>query len=210
MTFFLLSQDRVVEVVEATLQGQSVQAMESVSKAGSPLSLMKIRKNPLIEIIPINSGCLNQCTYCKTKHARGELRSYPIEEIVARVKQVLTEGVVEIWMTSEDLGTYGRDIGSSLPLLLDAVLPLLPEGTMLRMGMTNPPYILEHVKELCEALKHPRVYSFIHIPVQAGSDAVLTVSHIFLRLHIFLMFFPYFPCVISCYSIGYASSIHLS
>jgi tRNA A37 methylthiotransferase MiaB len=31
--------------------------------------------------------CLNQCTYCKTKHARGELGSYPPEEIVARAKQ---------------------------------------------------------------------------------------------------------------------------
>jgi len=44
---------------------------------GAPLLLPKIRKNPLIEIIPINTGCLNQCTYCKTKHARGELGSYP-------------------------------------------------------------------------------------------------------------------------------------
>ena len=32
-------------------------------------------------------SCLNQCTYCKTKHARGELGSYPPEEIVARAKQ---------------------------------------------------------------------------------------------------------------------------
>ena len=32
-------------------------------------------------------SCLNQCTYCKTKHARGDLGSYPPEEIVARAKQ---------------------------------------------------------------------------------------------------------------------------
>jgi threonylcarbamoyladenosine tRNA methylthiotransferase CDKAL1 len=44
---------------------------------GASLLLPKIRKNPLIEIIPINTGCLNQCTYCKTKHARGDLGSYP-------------------------------------------------------------------------------------------------------------------------------------
>ena len=56
---------------------------------GAALSLPKIRKNNLIEIIPINTGCLNQCTYCKTKHARGDLRSYPIEEIVDRLKQVI-------------------------------------------------------------------------------------------------------------------------
>ena len=35
----------------------------------------------------LKCSCLNQCTYCKTKHARGDLGSYPPEEIVARAKQ---------------------------------------------------------------------------------------------------------------------------
>lgn len=51
---------------------------------GAPLSLPKIRRNPLIEILAISSGCLNACTYCKTKHARGVLASYPVEELVQR------------------------------------------------------------------------------------------------------------------------------
>ena len=42
-------------------------------------------------------------------------------------------------LTSEDLGTYGRDIGVSLPDMLWALVAELPEGTMLRLGMTNPP-----------------------------------------------------------------------
>lgn len=39
--------------------------------------------------------------------------------------------------------------------------------------MTNPPYILEHIEEMSRILLHPRVYAFLHIPVQAGSDQVL-------------------------------------
>ena len=39
--------------------------------------------------------------------------------------------------------------------------------------MTNPPYILDHLEEMAEILNHDRVYSFLHVPVQAGSDAVL-------------------------------------
>ena len=54
---------------------------------GAPLALPKIRKNPLVEIIAINTGCLNACTYCKTKHARGQLGSYTIDEIVQRAQQ---------------------------------------------------------------------------------------------------------------------------
>ncbi|XP_017780309.1 PREDICTED: threonylcarbamoyladenosine tRNA methylthiotransferase [Nicrophorus vespilloides] len=171
--------DRVVEVVEETLKGNTVKLM-GTKKAngkkigGASLLLPKVRRNPLIEIIAINTGCLNQCTYCKTKHARGDLGSYPPEEIVARAEQAFTQdGVVEIWLTSEDTGTYGRDIGTSLPDLLWKLVEVIPEGCRLRLGMTNPPYILEHLEEMAKILAHPRVYSFLHVPVQSGSDSVL-------------------------------------
>ncbi|XP_043643571.1 threonylcarbamoyladenosine tRNA methylthiotransferase [Drosophila teissieri] len=171
--------DRVVEVVEETLKGNSVQLLQNKKKvhgrrvAGAPLSLPKVRKNRLIEIISINSGCLNQCTYCKTKHARGDLASYPPEEVVERARQSFAEGCCEIWLTSEDTGAYGRDIGSSLPELLWQLVEVIPEHCMLRVGMTNPPYILEHLEEVAKVLQHPRVYSFLHVPVQSGSDSVL-------------------------------------
>ncbi|XP_023225944.1 threonylcarbamoyladenosine tRNA methylthiotransferase-like [Centruroides sculpturatus] len=171
--------DRVIEVVEEALKGHSVRLLgikkEGGKKTGgASLQLPKVRKNPLIEIIPINTGCLNQCTYCKTKHARGELGSYSIEEIVARAKQAFKEGVKEIWLTSEDTGTYGRDIGETLPRLLYKLVEEIPDGCMLRLGMTNPPYILEYLEDMAKILSHPRVYSFLHIPVQSGSDLVLT------------------------------------
>ncbi|XP_062135589.1 threonylcarbamoyladenosine tRNA methylthiotransferase [Drosophila sulfurigaster albostrigata] len=170
--------DRVVEVVEETLKGHSVRLLQNRKVhgrrvAGAPLSLPKVRKNPLIEIISINSGCLNQCTYCKTKHARGDLASYPPAEIVERARQSFDEGCCEIWLTSEDTGAYGRDIGSSLPELLWQLVEVIPENCMLRVGMTNPPYILEHLEEVAKVLQHPRVYAFLHVPVQSGSDSVL-------------------------------------
>ena len=59
-----------------------------------------------------------------------------------------TEGVVEIWLTSEDLGAYGHDIGVTLPQLLWQLVETIPEGARMRLGMTNPPYILEHL-EVC-------------------------------------------------------------
>ncbi|XP_055263261.1 threonylcarbamoyladenosine tRNA methylthiotransferase [Moschus berezovskii] len=170
--------DRVVEVVEETIKGHSVRLLGQKKDngkrlGGARLDLPKIRKNPLIEIISINTGCLNACTYCKTKHARGNLASYPIDELVDRAKQSFQEGVCEIWLTSEDTGAYGRDIGSSLPALLWKLVEVIPEGAMLRLGMTNPPYILEHLEEMAKILHHPRVYAFLHIPVQSASDTVL-------------------------------------
>uniref|UniRef100_A0A3Q1JUB1 tRNA-t(6)A37 methylthiotransferase n=1 Tax=Anabas testudineus TaxID=64144 RepID=A0A3Q1JUB1_ANATE len=170
--------DRVVEVVDEAVKGHSVRLLGQKKDGGrrlggARLDLPKIRKNPLIEIISINTGCLNACTYCKTKHARGDLASYPIEELAERARQSFQEGVCEIWLTSEDTGAYGRDIGTDLPTLLWRLVEEIPEGAMLRLGMTNPPYILEHLEEMAKILNHPRVYAFLHVPVQSASDSVL-------------------------------------
>lgn len=172
--------DRVVEVVEETLKGNVVRLLgtkkgsDRKKLGGASLSLPKIRRNPLIEIIAISTGCLNQCTYCKTKHARGELGSYPVEEIVSRAAEAFGEGVKELWLTSEDTGAYGRDIGTDLPTLLKSILKVVPDDCRVRLGMTNPPYILEHLEAMAEIFLDERMYSFLHIPVQSGSDSVLS------------------------------------
>ena len=60
--------DRVVEVVEETIKGNTVRLLK---KNRLPrLDLPKIRKNPFVEIVPLSTGCLGACTYCKTRHAR--------------------------------------------------------------------------------------------------------------------------------------------
>lgn len=139
-----------------------------------PLSLPKRRENPLIESLAACAGCLDHCAYCKTKYARGGLRSFKLEDVVAQVRRCVSEGVREVRLTGEDIGAYGVDIGTDLPALLDEIVKVL-EGTetMLRIGMANPPYILRHMDALARILAHPNVFSWLHVPVQAGSDHVL-------------------------------------
>ncbi|CAG2101373.1 unnamed protein product [Medioppia subpectinata] len=170
--------DRCVEVIEETLKGNVVRLLGPKKDGkrktgGSSLDMPKVRRNPLIEIIAINTGCLNECTYCKTRHARGVLGSYTVDDIVQRAQKSFKEGVKEIWLTSEDTGAYGRDIGTNLPQLLYALIAVIPDDCRLRLGMTNPPYILEHLEAMADILLNPKIYSFLHIPVQSGSDCVL-------------------------------------
>ena len=166
---------RVVEVVEQELQGNRVRLLQR--GALPTLDLPKIRRNPLVEIVPLSTGCRGSCTFCKTKHARGALGSYSLDAIVRRVQTAVADGVTEIWMSSEDTGAWGTDIGSSFPALLRGVLAVLPPDVMLRVGMTNPPYMLDNLPAIAECLKHPNAYRFLHIPLQAGSDAVLTAMN---------------------------------
>jgi len=157
--------------MEEALKGHIVRLL--AKKELPILDLPKIRKNKLVEIIPLSTGCLGSCTYCKTRHARGKLGSYDPNAIVERAKTAIAEGVMEIWLTSEDTGAYGRDIGTNLPDLLKSIIAVMPDHVMLRLGMTNPPYILEHLQAMADIMKHPRVYQFLHVPVQSGSNDVL-------------------------------------
>jgi len=130
------------------------------------------RVNPLIDIITINRGCLGYCTFCKTKSARGNLRSYSIEDVMQRFKQALKDGCKEIWLTSQDTGCYGFDINTNLPTLLKEMLSV--EGDyMIRVGMMNPDHLSHIMKDLVKVYQDPRIFKFLHLPLQAGDNQVL-------------------------------------
>ncbi|ODS43117.1 MAG: hypothetical protein MSIBF_06105 [Candidatus Altiarchaeales archaeon IMC4] len=133
----------------------------------------KIRKNPVVEIVQISEGCLGGCAYCLTKSARGDLISYPLEKIVSDIKGAVSTGAKEIWLTSQDTGAYGKDIGGSLPHLIRAVCEI--EGDFrVRVGMMNPNHVLGFPDDLIKAYKNEKLYKFLHLPVQSGDDGVLS------------------------------------
>ncbi|MFH1408580.1 MAG: tRNA (N(6)-L-threonylcarbamoyladenosine(37)-C(2))-methylthiotransferase [Nanoarchaeota archaeon] len=162
--------EHITKVVNETLKGNLLVKLERENRAR--LNLPKCRLNPVIEIVPILHGCLGSCSFCKTKHARGELYSYPIEDIVRHISKAVEDGAKEIWLTSQDNSAYGKDIGSSLPALLKAICTI-PRAFMLRVGMGNPEHMLPMLDELVAAYQHPKIYKFLHIPLQSGSDKVL-------------------------------------
>lgn len=130
-------------------------------------------KNESFGIIPIAQGCLGNCSYCITKFARGNLISYPEENILAEFNELLSNGAREILVTAQDTACYGRDNGHDLPELISKMLRT--EGDYrIRIGMMNPTYLEPILDDLMDAMMNNRVYRFIHIPVQSGSDKVLS------------------------------------
>ena len=101
--------NKIVGVVEETMAGHIVKFLER-SKTNPRLNLPKIRKNSLVEIIPISQGCLGNCSYCKTKAARFDLLSYDNKAIICQAKAAIKQGVKEIWLTSQDNAVYGYDL----------------------------------------------------------------------------------------------------
>lgn len=136
------------------------------------LCLPRRRLNPFVEIMPIAEGCLGNCSYCITRSARGGLRSFPLDGIVRQVRSAAADGVREVWLTAQDTGAYGLDIGENLPRLLEKVAKV-PGDFKVRVGMMNPNHVLDFLDELLEAYRSQKVYRFLHLPVQSGSDRVL-------------------------------------
>ena len=167
---------KIVDVVNHTLSGEIIHDIST--QTHKRLNLPKIRKTNIIEIMPISEGCLSQCTYCKTKYARGNLLSYSKDDIIMQFKSALAQGCKEFWITSQDNGCYGFDIYRPqkyfLPQLLNDLTAI--EGDfMIRVGMANPDHIKRIKKDLIESFKNPKIFKFLHIPVQSGNNHVLKI-----------------------------------
>ena len=165
---------KIVEILRRVAAGEKVVSLLDVSKPS--LCLPKIPVNRVVSIVPINYGCLGNCSYCCVHFARGQLRSNSIDEIVERVKLDLVSGAKEVWLTSQDTACYGKDIGTSLAGLLRRICEI--EGDFfVRVGMMNPNHVMGMLDELVEAYKCGRVFKFLHLPVQSGDDEVLELMN---------------------------------
>ncbi len=123
-------------------------------------------------IVPISQGCLGNCTYCITKIARGQLDSYPIEEIADMVKAAVENGYREIQLTSQDTSIYGRDRGKSLPELLEKLCGISGDFRI-RVGMMNPAGPGPIPRRLIRAYSSKKVFKFLHLPVQSGDNSII-------------------------------------
>jgi threonylcarbamoyladenosine tRNA methylthiotransferase CDKAL1 len=165
---------KIVEVLCRVAAGEKVVFLGGVSKPS--LCLPRIPVNPVVSVVPINYGCLGNCSYCCVHFARGRLRSYSVDDVVERVKQDLVSGAKEVWLTSQDTACYGRDIGAVLADLLGRICEV--EGEFfVRVGMMNPDHVMGMLDELVEAYKCGKVFKFLHLPVQSGDDEVLELMN---------------------------------
>lgn len=162
--------EHIADMAHAALEGKKVIFVgdERKTKVGLP----RQRKSKDVGIVPISIGCLSDCSYCAVRFARGRLKSYPAEKIVEEVDALVKDGCAEIWLTSQDNGCYGLDIGTNLAALLKAVCA--DDGDFkIRVGMMNPMHINKFLDELIAAYKNEKIMKFLHMPVQSGSDKIL-------------------------------------
>jgi threonylcarbamoyladenosine tRNA methylthiotransferase CDKAL1 len=126
----------------------------------------------LCAIVNVAEGCNGSCSYCIVAKARGRLKSRRAEDVAIEVEKLAALGTAEVQVTAQDTAAYGSDIGTDLGQLLDRLV-MIPGDFMLRVGMMNPNSALLIKDQLLKAYQSPKIYRFLHIPVQSGSEEIL-------------------------------------
>ncbi|HDR73702.1 MAG TPA: tRNA (N(6)-L-threonylcarbamoyladenosine(37)-C(2))-methylthiotransferase [Methanoculleus sp.] len=127
---------------------------------------------PGVGAVQVGPGCLGSCAYCITRCARGRLRSFPEDMIIAEIERLAAGGACEIQLTGQDVSAYGMDGTGTLADLLHRIGEI-PGGFSVRVGMMNPATACRIADDLAAAFSQEKVFSFVHLPVQSGSDSVL-------------------------------------
>jgi threonylcarbamoyladenosine tRNA methylthiotransferase MtaB len=129
------------------------------------------KKHRTRAFIKVQDGCDNHCTFCLTRVARGKSVSQPESEVFKDVELAIMSGVKEIVLTGVNLGSWGRDIGKnlSLPKLIHEI-NIRYSPKRIRLSSLEPWDIDESYFPIFE---NPSFCQHLHLPLQAGSDAVL-------------------------------------
>jgi threonylcarbamoyladenosine tRNA methylthiotransferase CDKAL1 len=132
----------------------------------------------VVEEVVIAQGCTSGCSYCFSRLARGQIASVPANEVAARIDAAVLRGARELRLTGLDTAAWGEDLPGrpGLPELLGAIARL--DGDFrLRVGMMSPQSLGGRLDDYLAAMAEPRIFRFLHLPVQSGSDRVLSEMH---------------------------------
>ncbi|MEX1368665.1 MAG: tRNA (N(6)-L-threonylcarbamoyladenosine(37)-C(2))-methylthiotransferase MtaB [Nannocystaceae bacterium] len=124
-------------------------------------------------LLKVQDGCNYRCAFCIVPTVRGPSRSLSIEEVVAQARRMVEAGVPELVLTGVHLGTYGRDLRPRRRLvdLVAALVPVLG-AARLRLSSVDPQEVDDELLLLIGA-HSGSICRHLHLPVQAGDDAVL-------------------------------------
>ncbi|SPU54224.1 tRNA (N6-isopentenyl adenosine(37)-C2)-methylthiotransferase MiaB [Bordetella trematum] len=125
--------------------------------------------------VSIMEGCSKYCSFCVVPYTRGEEVSRPFEDVLTEVADLADQGVREVTLLGQNVNAYrgrieGSDEIADFAMLLEYVHEI--------PGIERIRYTTSHPKEMTQRMvdayaRLPKLVSFLHLPVQAGSDRVL-------------------------------------
>lgn len=139
-------------------------------------SLPNERKYPFKSGVNIMYGCNNFCSYCIVPYVRGREKSRNPEEIIAEIKALAADGVVEIMLLGQNVNSYGKTLDT--PITFAELLKQIEkiDGIERIRFMTSHPKDLSD--ELIEVLRNSKkICNHLHLPLQSGSSRILKLMN---------------------------------
>ncbi|MFX1495574.1 MAG: tRNA (N(6)-L-threonylcarbamoyladenosine(37)-C(2))-methylthiotransferase [Promethearchaeota archaeon] len=159
------------KILEQIKQGNTNLIIKSQELIDKTEFLIDLAPGKITGIVPISEGCLGACTYCCVKNARGRLNCYQPDKIIKNVEYQLKQGIKQIYLTSQDCSTYNFNHIELVDIIKN--ITNLDYKFFLRIGMLNPSFLIKDLDQLITIFNFKKVYQFLHIPLQSGSDKIL-------------------------------------
>jgi tRNA-2-methylthio-N6-dimethylallyladenosine synthase len=149
--------------------------VEGPSSGDFTSDLPSLREHPWHAWVPIAVGCDNFCTYCIVPSVRGRERSRALQDVLAEVRRLASEGVVEVTLLGQNVNSYGRDLYGA-PRFAELLRSVADTGVQRVRFTTSHPKDLsdETIRAIAES---PQVCRHVHLPVQSGSDRILAAMN---------------------------------
>ena len=132
------------------------------------------RGNHTRYFLKVQDGCDYFCTYCTIPFARGFSRNPTIASLVAQAQQTARDGGKEIVLTGVNIGDFGKTTGESFLDLVKA-LDMVEGIRRFRISSIEPNLLSDELIDYCAQSR--AFMPHFHIPLQSGSDEVLTLMH---------------------------------
>ncbi|MBS0485810.1 MAG: tRNA (N6-isopentenyl adenosine(37)-C2)-methylthiotransferase MiaB, partial [Proteobacteria bacterium] len=166
---------RLPEMIEARKSTQRAQVDISFPEIEKFDRLPEPRAEGVTAFVSIMEGCSKYCSYCVVPYTRGEEISRPFDDVIAEVAALAEQGVREVNLLGQNVNAYRGPMhdGSvaDLAVLIHAIAQLDGIGRI-RFTTSHP---LEFSDSLIEAYANvPKLANYLHLPVQAGSDRILS------------------------------------
>lgn len=124
-------------------------------------------------LLSVMYGCDNFCSYCIVPYVRGRERSRRPEDILAEAKQIIAAGYHEILLLGQNVNSYGKGLAEPINFAeLLRRINALPGDFRVKFMTSHPkdctPELIDTIAE-CD-----KICNYLHLPVQSGSDRILT------------------------------------
>jgi len=167
---------RLPKMIEKKRQTQKPQVDISFPEIEKFDNLPVAKTTGATAFVSIMEGCSKYCSFCVVPYTRGEEISRPFEDVLTEVADLADQGVKEINLLGQNVNAYrgkmeGSDDLADFTLLLEYVSEI-PGVERIRFTTSHPKEFTPRLIDVYARL--PKLVSHLHLPVQAGSDRVLS------------------------------------